>query len=265
MKRLQFRACAGAAVIALGMMIPSASPTPVQAAGLADLFISSRVSEGCTQFISPYGAPVPVKYYLPNTNCPGPAVIVLHGTDGMTRYQDDYDAIGKGLAAKGYATFMVHYFEGAPGFQRPSPMDRALPDPAAFEPWRKTAEASVDFVRSLPCVDANRVGIMGMSLGGFIGTSVSANDARIRSLVVLSGGMPDDWSAKLKWMAPTLIIHGDHDSDVPVVEAYKMHDLLNRKQVPNTLRILPCEGHLPYRVNKDSVAKHVLCFFDSTL
>lgn len=254
-----------AAALALGIALSTVSASPLQGGALTDLFISARVTQGCTYFTSPYGAPVPVHYYVPKTNCASPAVVVLHGMDGITRYQTDYDAIGKGLAAKGYAAFFVQYFEGSPQFPHPQPTDTSLSNPAAFGAWKATVEQSISFVQSLPCVDSSRVGVLGMSLGGYVGTSAVANDARVKSLVVLSGGMPDQMESKMKWMPPTLIIHGDQDRDVPVTEAYKLNDRLNRKGIANTLRILPCEGHLPYRVYKENVAEQVLCFFDSTL
>jgi carboxymethylenebutenolidase len=251
-------------VAALGLGLSLSSPVATPAAGLGDLLAGLNVTSGCTQFMGPFGYPVTVNYFLPGGNCAAPAVIVLHGIDGGTRYGREYHEIGRGLAAKGYAAFCVQYFEGQPNAVRPGPYDRGLPDPAAFVPWVQTVKSSVSFVQQFPGVDPNRVGIIGTSLGGFVGSSAAADDPRVRSLVVLSGGMPDPIAQNVRWLPRTLIVHGAQDQDVPVWEAYKFRDLMARRGLPHNLVVLPCEGHLPFR-DKEGVAEKVLCFFDSTL
>ena len=251
--------------ISTGLLSFSLSTAPATAAGLADLFIGANVEAGCSQYVSPYGAPVPVQYYLPKNCCASPAVIILHGIDGGTRYQRDYEEIGKGLAAKGYAAFIVHYFNGAPQFPRPNPDVAAKPDDASFKAWVDTVKAGVDYVQAFPGVDARRVGIMGLSLGGYIGSSAAANNPKVKSLVVLSGGLHDTWAAKTRWLPPTLAIHGDQDRDVPVTECAKLDHILSSKHLWHRVVILPCEGHLPYQRYKSQAAEEVLAYFDQTL
>jgi dienelactone hydrolase len=259
------RKFAAAASLAMAVIAGPITPQPVAAAGLTNLLAGLCVTEGCSQFTGPLGTPVPVRYFLPKADCPSPAVIILHGIDGGARYDNDYAEIGKGLAAEGYAAFIVYYFEGAPGTVRPHPDDRGLPDPKAFFPWVQTVKGAVSYVQSFSCVDPARVGVMGLSLGGFVASSAASNDPRVRSAVVLSGGMPDIYGDQLQYMPPTLIVHGDQDADVPVWEAYKLHDRMSRKGLWHDLEILPCEGHLPYKTYKAHAAKKVLNFFNKTL
>lgn len=264
MNRTRRLLCSLAATFALigAVAIPGQAP----AAGvLSNLFAGLNVNEGMTQFTGPMGTPVPVHYFTPKSNCPGPAVVLLHGSDGACRYHDQYLEIGRALAASGYSTFLVYYYEGAPGAPRPGPNDRGLPDPNAFDPWVHTVDRAVSFVQCFPGVDPARVGIMGLSLGGYVGSSVAVNDPRVRSLVVLSGGIPVPYADTMRTMPPTLIVHGDQDPDVHVSEAFHLSDRLSGAQVPHLVKILPCEGHLPYDIYKEDVAKSVLSFFDETL
>lgn len=262
---LSFKKVASAAALAMAITAGPVAPSTASAGGLSDLLAGLYVTEGCSNFVGPYGYSVPVKYYLPKTNCAVPAVLLLHGSDGGTRYNNDYEEIGRGLAAEGYAAFVVYYYDGMPTAARPGPHDHGLPDPSAFIPWTATAEQAVSYVQSFSGVDPARVGIMGMSLGGFVGASVAVNDPRVRSLVVLSGGMPDLYAQKMRAMPPTLIVHGDQDMAVPVAAAYAMHQQMASRGLWHDLQILPCEGHLPYRVYKASVAQKVLAFFNRTL
>ncbi len=257
---------ASLASLALALAVGPVAPSTATAGVLSDLLVGLSVTEGCSSFVGPYGSSVPVRYFLPKGGCAAPAVLFLHGSDGGHRYMSDYEKVGRGLAAEGYATFMVHYYEGAPNALRPGPNDRGLPDPGAFFPWVATVKQAVSYVQSFPGVDPARIGIMGMSLGGFVGSSVAANDPRVRSLVVLSAGMPDLYAEKMGYMPPTLIIHGDRDADVPVTEAYKLGNRLASRGIWHKLDILACEGHLPYQpYNTKIVAAKVLAFFDQTL
>lgn len=253
------------ASLAVALVAGPAAPQPAAAAGIADLLAGLCVTEGCAQYAGPRGSIVPVRYFLPKADCPSPAVIILHGIDGGARYDAQYAEIGKGLAAQGYAAFIVYYFEGAPGTVRPHPDDRGLPDPKAFFPWVQAVSGAITYVQSFSCVDPSRVGVMGLSLGGYVASSVASADPRVKAAVVLSGGMPDIYANNLQRMPPTLIVHGDQDPDVPVWEALKLHDRMARRGMWHDLEILPCEGHLPYRTYKEHAAKKVLSFFDGTL
>lgn len=242
----------------------ASSPAPAPAAGLGDLFAAMRVQAGCSSFISPYGHQVPVRYFLPDSGCAGPAVILLHGIDGGDRHGAEYEHIGRGLAAKGYAAFIVYYYQGTGGFGRPHPASRSLPQPETFEPWVNTVKASVDYVKGFGCVDPNRIGLMGMSLGGFVGSSAAVNNPSVKSLVVLSGGIPEVYADKIQTMPPTLLIHGAQDVDVPLVSAQTMHHALNQRGQWSALEVLPCEGHLPFK-DHEGVANRVLQYLDRSL
>lgn len=254
-----------ATAMAAGVTFATLAPQPASASSLAGLFASLSVNEGCAAFPGPYGNPVPVQYYVPKNACNAPAILIVHGSDGLSRYAEHYREVGLGLAAKGYAAFVVHYYEGAPGAQRPTPADRELPDPGAFYPWADTVRGGINFVEEFPGVDGRRIGLLGMSLGGFLSSSVSTTDDRVKALAVLSGGIPEEFAKDAANLPPTLIVHGDQDPDVPVSKAMDFHHLLRSKGVAHRLHILPCEGHLPYRVYKKNVADTVLCFFDTHL
>jgi len=68
--------------------------------------------------------------------------------------------------------------------------------------------------------------------------------ARIRAIVEVSGGIPESsLSAVGPNFPPTLIVHGDVDTVVPVSMAYQLKELLGRHRVPFQGLILPGQGH----------------------
>src|SRR5208282_4030624 len=47
----------------------------------------------------------------------------------------------------------------------------------------KDAKAALDFLRSQPGVNLERVGILGLSMGGYVAASVAAQDPSLKALV----------------------------------------------------------------------------------
>ena len=81
-------------------------------------------------------------------------------------------------------------------------------------------------------------------LGGFLATSVAAHPAlRIACVVELFGGMPREVAANLEDYPPTLIIHGDKDTVIPVQQAHTLNKLLQDKKRICELKIYKGVGH----------------------
>lgn len=239
------------------------SPVVAPAQGvLSGLF--SGVSQGAGSFQAPSGCPVLVEHFLPNC-CNAPAIILLHGSDGPYRYASSYRTICRGLAAEGYAAFFVHYFDGTPGVEAPDPDTGMKPDPRAIAAWVGVNGAAVNYVQHFNGVDPNRIGIAGLSLGGYLATALASRDPHLKAAVVLSAGILPSFE-NFHHMPPTLIVHGAKDSTVPVSEAYKLHALMWKKHLCNELFIMPCEGHVPYsEENKAIVAQRALDFLQRNL
>jgi carboxymethylenebutenolidase len=238
----------------------------VQAQGFfANLFGGMCVQQSCATFKGPLGHSVTMEQYLPKSGGRAPAILLLHGSDGMSRFAEGYREAAKALAAQGYAAFIVHYYEGSPNSPRPGPEDRSLPDPSAFYPWLATTHFAVSYISSLPCVDSNRIGLVGFSLGGYLASAAATQDSRVKATVVLSGGIANQFASRARRVPPTMIVHGQQDDTVPVQEAYKLHVFLAKKRVPQELVIFPCEGHLPFESCKAAAAKRVLDFLNCYL
>jgi dienelactone hydrolase len=240
------------AVLASALICYSAVPSGASAQGLFSALAGITVQHGAGTFPAPGGCPVMVEHFLPNCDN-APAVIFLHGSDGPFRHATSYRNVCRGLAAKGYAAFFVHYFDGTPGVEAPDPDSGMMPDPRAFAAWVGVNSAAVTYVQHFCGVDPNRVAIAGLSLGGFLATSVASHDPRVKAVITTSGGIPSEF-ANFKHMPPTLIIHGENDPTVPVSEAYKLHSLMWKKHLCNEMLIIPCEGHVPFGSGSQQLA-----------
>jgi dienelactone hydrolase len=165
-----------------------------------------------------------------------PAVIGLHGSAGGHATMAEP---ATQLAAQGFAVYVVHYFDrtGTTGVADKQTAVRNFPV------WGKTVWDAIGHVASRPEVDAQRIGLLGFSLGAYLALSVSAVDARVKAVVDFFGGMPREMKLFIRRLCPTLILHGESDATVPVAEAYHLQQLLEKKATPYEMQIYPGAGH----------------------
>ena len=192
-----------------------------------------------------------------------PAVIILHGSDGVEANGDLYRTAAKTLAAKGFVAIIVHYFD-ATGTD-PDELEGLKTLPREFSTWIRAVRGAIDYTASLGNVDCNRIGIVGFSLGGYLASGVATNNPRVAAVVNAFGGIPHNYRDSAKSMAPTLIVHGELDDKVPVSEAWELDHLLKRLGACYDTKIYPCEGHIFDGPARDDASLEALSFLKSTL
>jgi carboxymethylenebutenolidase len=186
-----------------------------------------------------------------------PAVLFLHGADGGVGVEDLYCAEAKRLSNKGFVVFIVHYLD-ATAPEKPAKISelvkRAVCGKATeedkprveryFDVWTSCLSDAVRYVRKQPGVDGERVGIVGLSLGGFVGLSCAMQkELNIAAVVSGFGGLPEKKRDAVKWLPPTLVVYGEKDRVVPVAEAKALELLAKTRQLPITVKSYPV-GHV---------------------
>ncbi len=189
------------------------------------------------------GKPIRVHVDEPAGKGPFRAVLMLHGAGGNVYFWLDH--IAPEIAKLGIAVYAVHYFD-ATGTKFASAA--VLADGVSIPLWLQTVRDTLAWIRSRPCVDAKRIGLLGISLGGFIALALGTEDApggvKLRAIVDLAGGLAPPWDAMAtSAFPPTLIVHGENDPVVPVQNALTLDALLTRLHVEHQLHTFPHEGH----------------------
>src|ERR1700751_2109766 len=183
------------------------------------------------------GRSIALDAFLPESNGRRyPAVIGLHGSGGGYATMSDPAAM---LAAQGFAVYVVHYFDrtGTTGVADKQTAIRNFPA------WGKTLWDAISPVARQPQVDAERVGLLGFSLGAYLALSVASVDTRVKAVVDFFGGFPKEMKFFMRRLCPTLILHGDADPTVPVAEAYYLQEILEKKAIPYEMQIYGGAGH----------------------
>jgi len=203
---------------------------------IAECFCMSSITQSQLSFDSG-GKEIRLDCFLPETiGQHFPAVIGLHGSGGGHL---SMAAPASLLAEQGFAVYVLHYFDRTGNTE----IDGLQTIFRHFPVWMKTLWDAVSFVARQPQVDAERIGLLGFSLGAYLALSESTIDSRIRAVVEFFGGMPKEMKLFTRRLCPVLILHGELDKTVPVEEAYHLKQILEKKQIPYEMQIYPGVGH----------------------
>ena len=162
------------------------------------------------------------------------------------------------------------------------------------------AQVALDFLSTQPWVDDERIGVLGLSLGGCIAAVVSGRDDRVKSAVLLSAvARPYDDFANLPPVDPPeeellamwigeqfrpdlenvnpleeivkrdpaiMVIHGTDDTVVPCSRAEDYHMALLAAHIPHKVMIVPEADHVySKKVHEEKVIKATVNWFLETL
>src|SRR5215469_5153714 len=205
------------------------------------------------------GRSIALDAFLPESNGHRhPAVIGLHGSGGGYATMADPAAM---LAAQGFAVYVLHYFDrtGTTGVADKQTAIRHFPV------WGKTLWDATSHVARLPQVDAERIGLLGFSLGAYLALSVASLDTRVKAVVDFFGGFPKEMKVFMRRLCPTLILHGDADPTVPVEEAHHLQQMLEKRSVPYEMQIYPGVGHNFHGDTWDDARRRTLAFLQKYL
>ena len=172
---------------------------------------------------------------------PFPAIVLVHGAGGNVDFW--LDRVAPAVTRMGIAVYAVHYFDQTGTVRADA---AAVRDDATVKAWLATVRDAVQWVAARPKVNAQRVALLGISLGGFLSLALGAEDGSkdVRAIVDVSGGLaPSHDAVATKEFPPTLIVHGEADTVVPVANAHAVDAVLTRLGVAHEKLLLPGEGH----------------------
>jgi len=234
MKRFHVVSRMARCVVVLAVLTAAAA---LPAQGLLGVF----APRGVQDTFKSAGCAVGVEIFNPKSCAPAPAVLMLHGAEGLCENPAIYRVTAAKLANAGYVAIIVSYFDRTGTVPRAPGIGT---NPSEFRAWVATVRDAISYASCLPQVDAGRIGLAGVSLGGYVAVAAAAVDNRVRAVVEVAGGVPSSYAAHLNDMPPVLIIHGECDETVPVSEAYKLARLLEARGGCVELAIYPGQGHL---------------------
>jgi dienelactone hydrolase len=231
------------------------------------------------------GHQVRMEVLRPDSDQRRPAILILHGASGVGDGAF-YRAAAEIFAERGYVTFLPHYL--APGrandpapksaakkpakgsaktSAKPAPKD---PTPggsvrAGFTVQDKILVDALDQIAQSPYVDASRIGVFGMSLGGFHALNLSSRDPRIAAVVSMGGALRGNTMPDSNRLAPTLALHGAKDAVVPVGRARSLGRYLKEHGIAHDIVIYNDQGHFFRGKAREDAFQRAAAFFSGYL
>jgi carboxymethylenebutenolidase len=172
---------------------------------------------------------------------PFPAVVMVHEWWGLNR---DTTLLADALAKKGYVVLAADAFRGSVAKTADEARKQVTSTPR--EEIAADLDAALDFVRSLPQVDAERVASLGFCFGGTQSMWMGTRNPELAAVVIFYGGGPIQEAGQLgsmKAAGPVLGIYGEEDRGIPVEQVRTFEKALDSKGVENTITIYPGVGH----------------------
>jgi dipeptidyl aminopeptidase/acylaminoacyl peptidase len=269
----------------VGATTPGTKPVRLTDSLPAGVDRARLVAPELVHYPGPDGKPVPAYLFVPKTlnkALKHPAVVWVHG-DGVNQNYDGWHI------QRNYAVYYsFHQYLLQQGFVVIAPDYRGSIGYGAA--WRdgvymdvggkdfKDAGMAADYLKKLPYVDANRLGIWGLSYGGFF-TLLAMTDmpTTYRAAVNVAGvadyamyyedpyrgawtesriGQPQDNPAVYaqasplsridKLQRPLLVLHGTADVNVPYLHSVRLVDELMKKGKGNLVEFMMYPGELHY-------------------
>jgi dienelactone hydrolase len=135
---------------------------------------------------------VPGTLLLPAASAPGPAVLLLHGFSSNKERMTQ--SVGRALQQRGVASLALDLpFHGErDGGRDEIPYRNPLALVAAWTTAVRESRAAIEWLAAEPEIDAERLGVIGYSLGGFLALMTAAEEPLVRAVALAAAGdLPD--------------------------------------------------------------------------
>jgi len=173
-----------------------------------------------------------VSYEIFGASEAGPMLILLHGASGpgalLYREQAEY------FVAHGYTVLLLHYFD-ATGSNTPSDKN--------YEVWERAVGNLIEEARRRPTWSARKICLLGFSLGASVALAAGSQSVPVAAIAEWYGSLPDAFFERRKGMPPLLILHGQRDPIIPIVNAQQLARLCEMEHYTCESHFYPGEGH----------------------
>ena len=203
---------------------------------------------------------ITIEVFRPKDKAKHPAVLMLHGADGLSERLKAFQDSAKEIAGKGYVVFLPHYFEAT--------STKAAEEKEILEhflTWMSAIRSCIAHAKSHANVEKDHVGLLGYSLGAYLSLSSAATaskqEHKVAAIAEYFGALPLPFRVGIKQLPPTLILHGDKDTVVSVEEAKTLAKLLKQAMIEHQMKIFAGQPHVFRGKAVGEAAKLVTAFF----
>ncbi len=156
------------------------------------------------------------------------------------------------FAEHGFRVLLPDYFSSTP---------TAAPTPANYRRWAQVVEDIVADLRSRPLPRNKKIALAGQDLGASVALIAATQRLEVEAIAEWSGFLPNQFFSQVQSMPPLLILHGELDKQVPIVNARQLVRLCQLKDFTCETEIYAGEGHIFGSHVMESANQRALAFF----
>ena len=209
-----------------------------------------RVANGEAKALTPAGTSERIHYQEFGPADAEECVIVLHGASGPA--PEPYGEQARFFGKHGFRALMPSYYDAT---------RTRSPTTENYAAW---AKVTAEFVAACRESGAKRVFLVGYSLGASVALAAGSQGVAVDAIADMYGSLPDAFFYSMKAMPPLVILHGEQDTNIPIVNGQQLVRLCELRRLRCEHHFYPDQGHgFEAKVMEDADAR-VLAFFGQT-
>lgn len=136
---------------------------------------------------------------------------------------------------------------------------------ANYRRWAQVVEDIVADLRSRPVPRNRKIALIGQGLGGSVALVAASRRMAVDAIAEWSGLLPNQFFSQVQNLPPLLILHGEQDKQVPIVNARQLVRLCELRDFTCEAGIYPDEGHVFSSSAIESANQRTVTFFRTYL
>jgi dienelactone hydrolase len=160
------------------------------------------------------------------------------------------------FAEHAFRVFLVDYLTVTPNLE---------PTATNYRRWAQAVEDIVADLHTRPAARARKIALIGQGLGASVALLASSRKLGVEAIAEWSGLLPNQFFSQVQNLPPLLILHGEQDKQVPIVNARQLVRLCELKDFTCEAGVYPDEGHVFSTKATESANQRVLTFFRTYL
>lgn len=187
----------------------------------------------------------------PQTKDKRPAILIVQEWWGLTEYIKD---IARRYAAEGYVAIVPDLYSRL-GHALPTDAGEAgkLMNTLKQEDGLTDLNATVAYLKSVPEVDAAKIGITGFCMGGSYALMLPCVSPEIKAAVPFYGQVPNPDTPIQKLACPVLYLYGEDDGWITKADVQRLEAALKKYNKAGEIKTYPGAPHAFFRDTDPSV------------
>ena len=181
----------------------------------------------------------------PQTKDQRPAILIVQEWWGLTEYIKD---IARRYAAEGYVAIAPDLYSRL-GHALPTDAGEAgkLMNALKQEDGLTDLNATVAYLKSVPEVDATRIGVTGFCMGGSYALMLPCVSSEIKAAVPFYGQVPNPDTPIQKLACPVLYLYGEDDGWITKADVQRLAAALKKYNKTGEIKTYPGAPHAFFR------------------